>query len=88
MASSAGNLSIRDDIGDEAAGVAADGVGDFAERSQFERIRDFLADHIGAVRRIEEGQHSAVTLVELAEDELGALKREFEAARLPGKIAG
>lgn len=52
-------------------------------RSQFDRLRDYIADQIGAVRRVEEEQHSAELLLELAEDELGALRREFESARLP-----
>lgn len=53
-----------------------------APSSQFERLRDYIATQIGAVRRVREEQQSAELLVELAEDELGALKREFESSRL------
>lgn len=49
--------------------------------SQFERLREFIAAQIGAVRRVNEEQQSAERLVELAEVELGALRREFEARR-------
>ena len=49
--------------------------------SQFERLREFIAAQIGAVRRVNEEQQSAERLVELAEVELGALRRELEARR-------
>lgn len=51
-------------------------------RSQFDKLRDYIAGQIGAVRRVEAGQHSAELLLELAEDELGALRRELETTKL------
>ena len=51
-------------------------------RSQFDRLRDYLTGQFGAVRQVEAEQQSAELLLDLAEGELGDLKREFEAARL------
>ena len=62
-------------------GVIADTATEDA-RSQFEKIRDYIAGQIGAVRQVEAGQQSAELLLELAEGELGDLKRDFAAARL------
>ncbi len=54
-------------------------------RSQFERIRNYLTGQFGVVRQVAAEQQSAELLLELAEGELGDLKREFAAARLGAK---
>lgn len=59
----------------------ADGVTE-TDFSAFDRVKAFIAGHIGAVRKVQVGQQSAETLLDQAEDELGALKRAFESARL------
>lgn len=66
---------------DAVVGGVADGGGEDS-RSQFDKIRDYIAGQIGAVRQVEAEQHSAELLLELAEGELGDLKRDFAAARL------
>ena len=75
-------MTIAGEIDETAAAVEEPAA---PERSQFERIREYISGQIGAVRRVEQGQQSAEALVELAEGELGALKRELEAARLGPK---
>lgn len=90
MAIEAGNqAATRPRLGADAAHAAKDmAVTDMATtdtddaRSQFERIRDYLTGQFGAVRQVEEGQQSAELLLDLAEGELGELKRDFAAARL------
>ncbi len=62
-------------------GVVADAATEDG-RSQFEKIRDYIAGQIGAVRQVEAEQQSAELLLALAEGELGELKRDFAAARL------
>lgn len=62
------------------AGTGADAADE--ARSQFERIRAFLTGQFGVIRQVEAGQQSAERLLELAEGELGDLKRAFAAARL------
>jgi hypothetical protein len=57
------------------------------QRSQFEKLRDYIADQIGAIKRVEAEQQSAERLLDLAESELGDLRREFEQAMLPPRKA-
>lgn len=74
-------MAIETGQQDEAALARDEATMDEA-RSQFERICDFLTEQFGAVRQVEAGQQSAERLLDLAEDELSDLKREFAAARL------
>lgn len=66
----------------EQAGGARDAP---AGLSAFDTLRAYISGQIGAVRQVQAEQHSAEELVDLAETELGDLKRAFEAARLPGR---